>query len=82
MEKASIEFQMAAGQARSIVERWRKELLKKGWKEQTVVLQDMAGTVLLIWKSQSVTIAYTDVGFMFAGLTIDAFGIELEGEKD
>ena len=73
----SIDFQVAAGRARGIVDRWRKEFVKAGWKEEAAELQGPAGVVSLAHDSQSLTLSYTDVGFMPAEISIDAIGIEL-----
>jgi hypothetical protein len=78
IERDSIEFQLAAGRARKIVEGWQREYVEAGWKEQTSVLQNVAGTILLTNGSKTVTIVYTDVGFMPAEVTIDATGIRLQ----
>jgi len=78
VKRDSIEFQLAAGQARKIVEGWQRQYTKAGWKEQTSVLQDLAGTVVLTLGSNTLTIVYTDVGFMPAELSIDATGIKLQ----
>lgn len=61
-----------------VVEFYKQTLAKSGWKEQTSVLQDLTGTVVLTHGSNTLTIVYTDVGFMPAELSIDATGIKLQ----
>ena len=46
--------------------------------EQASVLQDLAGTMVLTHGSKTLTIVYTDVGFMPAEVSIDATGIKLQ----
>jgi hypothetical protein len=77
-KRDSIEFQLAAGKAKKIVEGWRRQYLEAGWKEQTAVLQDVAGSIIMTRGSQTLAIVYTDVGFMPAEVSIDATGIKLE----
>jgi hypothetical protein len=82
IDSDSIEFQLAAGRARKIAERWRQEYIKAGWKEQTAVLQNVAGAVVLTNDSRTLTISYTDTGFMPAEVSIDATGVELKRTRD
>ena len=78
VKRDSIELQLAAGQARKVVQGWQRQYIKAGWKEQASVLQDLAGTMVLTHGSKTLTIVYTDVGFMPAEVSIDATGIKLQ----
>jgi hypothetical protein len=60
------------------VEGWQRQYVSAGWKEQTSVLQDVAETILRTNGSKTLTILYTDVGFMPAEVSIDATGIKLQ----
>lgn len=78
----TIEFQLAAGQARNTVENWRQQFLKAGWKEQSAVLEKVAGVILLTSESKTLTISYTDTGFMPAEVSMDATGLQLQRKSD
>jgi len=82
VEPKSISFQVPTGKAQGVVDRWRKEFIKDGWKEDGGSLQAMAGAVSLSKGSPSLTISYTDVGFLPAEVTLDASGIELQRAGD
>ncbi len=82
-EKDSIEFVVPNGKARGVVEAWRKQFAKEGWKEDSATVEDMAGVVSLAKDKLHLVINYTDTGFLPAEIDINAIGIELEaaGEK-
>jgi hypothetical protein len=72
-----IKFNVDKGQARSVVEAWRKQFVAAGWKEDVATLEGMAGAVSLSKEKQSLTIHYTDTGFMPAEVSISAMGATL-----
>jgi hypothetical protein len=76
--KNRIEFQLAAGKAKAAVEGWRKQFAKDGWKEEVAASGDMAGSISFNKESQSLSVIYSDTGFLPAEITIHATGVELE----
>jgi hypothetical protein len=76
--KNRIEFKIAAGKAKAIVEAWRKQFGKDGWKEAVAALDDMAGTISFDKDGQHLTLIYSDTGFLPAEITLQATGVELE----
>jgi hypothetical protein len=77
-DKKRIEFKLPAGKAKSIVESWRKQFVKDGWKEGTAVVEDMAGSISFDKGDQHLTLTYTNTGFLPAEITLQATGLELE----
>lgn len=75
-KKNRIEFQVAAGTAKAVVEAWRKSLTADGWKEKVITLDDKVGTLSYDRDGQSLSVSYTDVGFMPAEISISAIGAE------
>ncbi len=78
LTKNRIEFQVAAGQAKAVVESWRKQFAKDGWKEEVAALEGMAGSISFNKESQGLSVFYSDTGFLPAEVTIQATGVELE----
>lgn len=76
--KSRIEFKLPAGKAKAAVESWRAQYLRDGWKEDVAALENMAGSVSLSRGSQSLTITYTDTGFVPTEVTLQVHGVELE----
>jgi hypothetical protein len=74
--KSSIEFKVAAGQAKPIVAAWRKQFGADGWKEQVIAWEDMVGTVLFGQGDQQITAIFSDTGFLPAEVTLSATGAE------
>jgi hypothetical protein len=80
--KDRLEFKVAAGKAKAVVQTIRADLLKKGWKANTASLDSLAGTVVLTKKvGVSLTIVYVDTGLQDAEVTISTFGAEIEVPK-
>lgn len=75
---SEIKFTIGKGKAKAIVETWRKQFRESGWKEDIATLEGMAGAVSLSKEKQSLTIHYTDTGFMPAEVNLSAMGAELE----
>jgi len=80
--KASeIKFNVPKGNAKPVVEAWRKEFRDAGWKEDAASVEALAGAVSLSKGRQSLSINYTDTGVMPAEVSISAIGVELEARK-
>jgi len=80
--KASeIKFNVPKGNAKPVVEAWRKEFRDAGWKEDAASVEALAGALSLSKGSQSLSINYTDIGVMPAEVSISAIGVELEARK-
>ena len=78
----SIEFVVGKGKAKAAVESLRKKFRDAGWKEDVASLEAMAGTLLLSkGEGQSVTITYSDTGFMPSEVSVSAMRAELEAAK-
>jgi uncharacterized protein YllA (UPF0747 family) len=79
--KDEIKFTVANGKAKGAVESLRSQFREAGWTEKVASLEAMAGTLLLSKDDQSVTITYTDTGFMLSEVSISAMRAELEAAK-
>jgi hypothetical protein len=79
---SEIKFTVGNGKAKAIVESWRKQFREAGWKEDVATLEGMAGAVSLSKDKQSLTIHYTDTGFMPAEVNLSAMGAELESSAE
>jgi hypothetical protein len=79
--KDEIKFGVANGKAKAAVESLRSQFRDAGWKEKVASLEKMAGTVLLSKDDQSLTITYSDTGFMPSEVSISAMRAELEAAK-
>jgi hypothetical protein len=77
-DKNRIEFKLPAGKAKAVIEGWRKQFGKDGWKEEAVAMEDMAGTISFNKDNQHLSVIYSDTGFLPAEITLQATGIELE----
>src|SRR5262245_47063493 len=78
----SIEFVVGKGKAKAAVESLRKKFRDAGWKEDGASLEKMAGTVLLSKENgQSVTIRYSDTGFMPSEVSVSAMRVEFEAAR-
>jgi hypothetical protein len=73
-----IKFTIAKGKGKETARAWRKQFRADGWKEDVAALEGMAGALSLSKDKQSLTIRYTDTGFLPAEVTISARGAELE----
>jgi len=80
--KDEIKFTVGKGKAKAAVEFFRKQFREAGWKEDVASLEAMAGTLLLSkGEGQSVTITYSDTGFMPSEVSVSAMRAELEAAK-
>jgi hypothetical protein len=76
--KNRIEFKVVPGKAKAIVESWRRQFVKDGWKEEAATLHAMAGSLSFAKGDHSLTVIYADTGYLPAEVTIHAAGVELE----
>jgi len=79
--KDEIKFTVGKGKAKAAVESLRTQFRDAGWKENVASLERMAGTLLLSKEDQSVTITYSDTGFMPSEVSVSAMRAELEAAK-
>jgi hypothetical protein len=80
--KDEIKFTLGKGKAKEVVEALRTQLRNAGWKEDVASLERMAGTLSFSKENgPSVTITYSDTGFMPADVGLSAFRAELEAAK-
>jgi hypothetical protein len=80
--KDEIKFTVGNGKAKTAVEFLRVQFRDAGWKEDVAALDAMAGTVSLSKEGgQSLTITYTDTGFMPSEVSISVMRGELEAAK-
>src|SRR6266511_1376613 len=77
--KDSIKFTVGKGKAKAAVESFRTQFREAGWKEDVASIAAMAGTLLFSKEGgQSVTITYSDTGFMPTEVSLSAMRAELE----
>ena len=77
-----IKFTLGKGKAKEVVEALRTQLRNAGWKEDVASLERMAGTLSFSKENgQSVTITYSDTGFVPTEVGLSAFRAELEAAK-
>jgi hypothetical protein len=80
--KDEIKFTVGKGKAKAAVESFRAQLRDAGWKEDVASMAAMAGTLSFSKENgQSVTVTYSDTGFMPSEVTVSAFRAELEAAK-
>jgi hypothetical protein len=79
--KDEIKFTVGKGKAKAAVESFRTQFRNAGWKEDVASMSAMAGTLLLSKEDQSVSITYSDTGFMPSEVTLSAMRAELEAAK-
>jgi hypothetical protein len=80
--KDEIKFIVGKGKAKAAVESLRTQFRDAGWKEDVASLERMAGTLLLSKEGgPSVTITYSDTGFMPSEVSLSAMRAELEAAK-
>jgi len=78
----SIKFTVGKGKAKAAVESLRKQFRDAGWKEDVAAIEKMAGMLSFSKEGgQSVTITYSDTGFMPTEVSVSAFRGELEAAK-
>jgi hypothetical protein len=79
--KDQIKFTVGKGKAKAAVESFRTQFREAGWKENVASIAGMAGTLKFSKEDQSVTITYSDTGFMPTEVSLSAFRAELEAAK-
>jgi hypothetical protein len=80
--KDEIKFTVGKGKAKAAVEFFRKQFRDAGWKEDVASVTGMSGVVSVSKEGgPSVTITYTDTGFLPTELSISAMRAELEARK-
>jgi hypothetical protein len=80
--KDEIKFTLGKGKAKEAVEALRAQFRDTGWKEDVSAIEAMAGTLSFSKEGgQSVTITYSDTGFMPTEVSLSAFRAELEAAK-
>jgi len=77
--KDEIKFTVGKGKAKAAVESFRTQFRDAGWKEDVASMAAMAGTLLFSKENgQSVTITYSDTGFMPTEVSLSAMRAELK----
>ena len=80
--KDSIKFTVGKGKAKAAVESFRKQFRDAGWKEDVASMAAMAGTLSFSKETiSSVTITYSDTGFMPSEVSLSAMRAELEAAR-
>jgi hypothetical protein len=77
-KKTTVEFQLPNGQVKPVIEGWRKQFAKDGWKERAAVVEAMAGSLSLEKGDYSLSVMYVDTGFLPAEVDVTLIGGELE----
>ena len=76
--KDSIKFTVAKGKAKAAAESLRAQFREAGWKEDVASITEHAGTLLFSKEGQSLTLTYSDTGFLPTEVSLSAFRAELE----
>ena len=80
--KDQIKFTVGKGKAKAAVESLRTQFREAGWKEDVAAVTGMSGAVSVSKEGgQSVSITYTDTGFLPTELSISGMRVELEAAK-
>ena len=79
--KDQIKFIVGKGKAKAAVESFRTQFREAGWKENFASMAAMAGTLQFSKEDQSVTITYSDTGFMPTEVSLSAMRAELEAQQ-
>ena len=79
--KDEIKFTVGNGKAKAAAESLQAQFRDAGWKQDVASLERMAGTLLFSKEDQSVTISYSDTGFMPSEVSVSAMRAELEAAK-
>jgi hypothetical protein len=83
--KDSIKFTVGKGKAKAAVESFRTQFRDAGWKEDVASMAAMAGTLSFSKEGgqrQSLTITYSDTGFMPTEVSLSAMRAELEAQQE
>ncbi|OYW17458.1 MAG: hypothetical protein B7Z55_12495 [Planctomycetales bacterium 12-60-4] len=76
-----LEIQLKSGRAKGVVVALQKQFVKDGWKEESAVVENEAGTITLTRGELNLSVIYVDPGFIPAEVTISLIGGELETVK-
>ncbi len=80
--KDEIKFTLGKGKAKAAIESLRTQFRQAGWKEDVAAIEAMAGTLSFSKEDgQSLTITYSDTGFMPTEVSLSAFRAELEAAR-
>ena len=78
----SIKFTLGKGKAKAAIESFRGQFRDAGWKEEHASMAAMAGTLSFSKEGGgSVTVTYSDTGFMPTEISLSAFRAELEAAR-
>ena len=78
----SIKFTLGKGKAKAAIESLRGQFRDAGWKEEHASMAAMAGTLSFSKEGGgSVTVTYSDTGFMPTEISLSAFRAELAAAK-
>jgi hypothetical protein len=76
-----IEFTVAIGKGRSVLQSLRKQLVDAGWKAEDTELGDEFGEISLKKDGNSISLGYVESGVLAPDITIHATGMKLERAK-
>ena len=76
--KDSIKFTLPKGKGKAAVENLRTQFRDAGWKEDVSSVTGMSGALHLSKEGQSLTITYSDTGFLPTEISLSAMRAELE----
>ncbi len=76
--KDSIKFTVAKGKAKAAAESLRAQFRDAGWKEKVASITGTSGTLLFSKEGQSLTLSYSDNGFLPTEVSLSAFRAELQ----
>ncbi len=81
--KDQIKFTTGKGKAKAAVESFRTQFRDAGWKEDVASMAAVAGTLSFSKEDgQSLTITYSDTGFMPTEVSLSAMRAELEAQQE
>jgi hypothetical protein len=81
--KDSIKFTVGKGKAKAAVESFRTQFREAGWKENFASVTGMSGAVSFSkGDGQSVSLTYSDTGFMPTEVSLSAMRAELEAQQE
>lgn len=81
--KDQIKFTVGKGKAKAAVESFRTQFREAGWKENFASMTGMSGAVSVSKEDgQTVTITYTDTGFLPTEVSLSAMRAELEAQQE
>lgn len=81
--KDQIKFTVGKGKAKAAVESFRTQFREAGWKENFASVTGMSGAVSFSkGDGQSVSLTYTDTGFLPTEVSLSAMRAELEAQQE